>query len=52
MNFMQKFSEYLLSRGFMDIHTPKITPGISEGGSAIFKLNYVNGDIASLAQSP
>ncbi|CAO2195769.1 unnamed protein product [Urochloa humidicola] len=47
-----KFSEYMISKGFMGIHTPKITPGISEGGSSVFKLNYVNGQIASLAQSP
>ncbi|CAL4959616.1 unnamed protein product [Urochloa decumbens] len=47
-----KFSEYMLSKGFMGIHTPKITPGISEGGSSVFKLNYVNGQSASLAQSP
>jgi aspartyl-tRNA synthetase len=49
---MQKFIEFMLSRGFMGIHTPKITSGISEGGSCVFKLNYVNGQIASLAQSP
>ncbi|OEL31735.1 Aspartate--tRNA ligase 2, cytoplasmic [Dichanthelium oligosanthes] len=47
-----KFTEFLLAKGFMGIHTPKITPGISEGGSSVFKLNYVNGQIASLAQSP
>lgn len=38
--------------GFLGTHTPKITPGVSEGGSAVFHLNYVNGQKASLAQSP
>lgn len=24
----------------MEIHTPKITPGVSEGGADVFKLDY------------
>jgi aspartyl-tRNA synthetase len=36
---------------FMEIHTPKILPGASEGGAAVFKLNYFN-QKACLAQSP
>jgi aspartyl-tRNA synthetase len=42
----------MLSSGFTSIATPKITPGRSEGGSAVFELMYINGKPASLAQSP
>ncbi|VVA99523.1 unnamed protein product [Arabis nemorensis] len=37
--------------GFVEIHTPKLIAGSSEGGSAVFKLNYKGKD-ACLAQSP
>ncbi|KAL6838522.1 hypothetical protein ACP4OV_031767 [Aristida adscensionis] len=46
------FRRILLARGFLGIHTPKLTAGISEGGSAVFSLSYLNGQAASLAQSP
>ncbi|KAL3510175.1 hypothetical protein ACH5RR_029576 [Cinchona calisaya] len=45
------FRQFLLSEGFIEIHTPKLIPGSSEGGSAIFKLDY-KGQPACLAQSP
>ncbi|KAJ4707633.1 Aspartate--tRNA ligase, cytoplasmic [Melia azedarach] len=45
------FREFLLSEGFVEIHTPKLIAGSSEGGSAIFKLDY-KGQPACLAQSP
>ncbi len=45
------FREYLLSLDFIEIHTPKIIPGTSEGGAEVFKLDYFGRD-ACLAQSP
>ncbi|KAL6648345.1 hypothetical protein ACP70R_012569 [Stipagrostis hirtigluma subsp. patula] len=47
-----KFVTFLKERNFVWIHTPKITPGLSEGGAAVFKFDYVNNELASLAQSP
>ena len=48
---MQLFRELLLSEGFQEIHTPKLIAGASEGGSAVFKLQYF-GQSGCLAQSP
>ncbi|KAI3453947.1 hypothetical protein Pfo_010610 [Paulownia fortunei] len=45
------FRQFLLSEGFVGIHTPKLIAGSSEGGSAVFKLDY-KGTPACLAQSP
>lgn len=45
------FREYLDSQGFIEIHTPKLLGGSSEGGSNVFKLKYFDKD-ACLAQSP
>lgn len=45
------FRQFLLSEGFIEIHTPKLIAGSSEGGSAVFKLDY-KGRPACLAQSP
>lgn len=45
------FREFLNSRNFIEIHTPKLIAGASEGGSSVFKLKYFNQD-ACLAQSP
>ena len=39
------------SRGFVEIQTPKLIAGASEGGSEVFKLKYFGRD-ACLAQSP
>eukprot|EP01024_Parvocaulis_polyphysoides_P034152 TRINITY_DN3022_c1_g1_i1.p1 TRINITY_DN3022_c1_g1~~TRINITY_DN3022_c1_g1_i1.p1 ORF type:complete len:580 (+),score=79.85 TRINITY_DN3022_c1_g1_i1:155-1741(+) len=47
----QLFREFLLSKDFQEIHTPKLIAGASEGGSAVFKLDYM-GLPACLAQSP
>ena len=41
----------LLSEGFQEIHTPKLIGGASEGGAAVFKLQYF-GQPSCLAQSP
>lgn len=45
------FHEFMVARGFVEIHTPKILGGASEGGSEVFKLQYM-GQPACLAQSP
>ncbi|BFG41095.1 aspartate--tRNA ligase 2 cytoplasmic [Prunus yedoensis var. nudiflora] len=45
------FRQFLLSEDFFEIHTPKINPGSSEGGAAVFRLDY-KGQPACLAQSP
>ncbi|KAJ4842222.1 Aspartate--tRNA ligase 2, cytoplasmic [Turnera subulata] len=45
------FRQFLLSEGFVEIHSPKLIAGSSEGGSAVFKLDY-KGHPACLAQSP
>ncbi len=37
--------------GFLEIHTPKIVSGGTEGGAEVFKINYFD-QPASLAQSP
>lgn len=41
----------MLSEGFRGIHTPKLIAGSSEGGAAVFRLDY-KGTPACLAQSP
>eukprot|EP00002_Diphylleia_rotans_P017779 TRINITY_DN344_c0_g1_i1.p1 TRINITY_DN344_c0_g1~~TRINITY_DN344_c0_g1_i1.p1 ORF type:complete len:662 (+),score=216.02 TRINITY_DN344_c0_g1_i1:58-2043(+) len=45
------FREYLYSQGFIEIHSPKLIGGSSEGGANVFRLKYFNVD-ACLAQSP
>ncbi|KAJ4895754.1 Class II aminoacyl-tRNA and biotin synthetases superfamily protein [Raphanus sativus] len=45
------FRGKLRSMGFVSIHTPKLIAGSSEGGSAVFRLDY-KGQPACLAQSP
>ena len=45
------FREFLYSKGFTEIHTPKIVQSGAEGGANIFSLNYFGHD-AYLAQSP
>ncbi|KAJ1688472.1 hypothetical protein LUZ63_019862 [Rhynchospora breviuscula] len=45
------FRQFLESEGFRGIHTPKLIAGSSEGGAAVFKLDY-KGQPACLAQSP
>ncbi|ERN12570.1 hypothetical protein AMTRI_Chr01g136440 [Amborella trichopoda] len=45
------FRMFLSSEDFVEIHTPKLIAGASEGGSAVFKLDY-KGQPACLAQSP
>ncbi|EYU31296.1 hypothetical protein MIMGU_mgv1a019826mg, partial [Erythranthe guttata] len=45
------FCHFLESEDFFGIHTPKTLAGSSEGGSAVFRLDY-KGTSACLAQSP
>ncbi|GMH29692.1 hypothetical protein Nepgr_031535 [Nepenthes gracilis] len=45
------FRQFLRSDGFVGIHTPKLIAGSSEGGAAVFRLDY-KGQPACLAQSP
>lgn len=45
------FREYLLSQDFIEIHTPKLLSGASEGGADVFTLDYF-GRPACLSMSP
>ena len=45
------FREYLDEQNFIEIHTPKLLGGSSEGGSNVFKFEYF-GRPGCLAQSP
>ena len=45
------FREALRRKDFVEIHTPKLIGGASEGGASVFKLDYM-GQPACLAQSP
>merc|ERR1712086_304929 len=45
------YREFMLKNGFMEIHTPKLIGGASEGGANVFALKYFGQD-ACLAQSP
>jgi aspartyl-tRNA synthetase len=45
------FREYLLSKNFIEIHTPKLLGAASEGGANVFTVSYFDRK-AYLAQSP
>lgn len=45
------FREFLLAEDFVEVHTPKLIGGASEGGSEVFTLAYFDKE-ACLAQSP
>lgn len=45
------FRSYLDTKGFIEIHTPKLQGGATESGASVFELNYF-GRPAFLAQSP
>ncbi|XP_052805970.1 aspartate--tRNA ligase, cytoplasmic-like [Mya arenaria] len=45
------FRQFLDGKGFVEIHTPKIISGASEGGANVFEVTYFKGK-AFLAQSP
>lgn len=48
---VQIFREFFLGEKFVELHTPKLIAGSSEGGSAVFKFDY-KGQPGCLAQSP
>lgn len=48
---VQGMREFLYSKDFTEIHTPKIIGAASESGSSVFKIEYFDRD-AYLAQSP
>jgi aspartyl/asparaginyl-tRNA synthetase len=45
------FREFLSGKDFIEIHSPKLIAGSSEGGSNVFKFKYFEQD-GCLAQSP
>jgi len=45
------FRDSLTKRGFVEIHSPKLIAGESEGGAEVFRADYF-GKVATLAQSP
>jgi len=45
------FRQFLYNKGFVEIHSPKLNGGASEGGANCFTLEYF-GEKACLAQSP
>ena len=47
----QIYREFMLNNDFVEIHTPKLIGGASEGGANIFTFKYFEQD-ACLAQSP
>jgi len=48
---LKSYADFMRSRGFLEIKTPKILSGATEGGANFFKIKYFNRD-AYLAQSP
>jgi nondiscriminating aspartyl-tRNA synthetase len=49
--FMEGLEEYLRKNGFIQVYTPSILGGVSEGGSEVFKIDYFGSD-AFLRQDP
>lgn len=47
----QIYREFMLNNNFVEIHSPKLIAGASEGGSNVFQFKYFEQD-ACLAQSP
>ncbi|KAH8102613.1 aspartate-tRNA ligase [Cristinia sonorae] len=45
------FRQFLESKGFIEIHSPKLQGAATESGASVFKLGYFKGN-AFLAQSP
>lgn len=50
-SLLQYIREYLTDNEFVEIQTPKLLAGATEGGAEVFKLDYF-GQEATLAQSP
>jgi aspartyl-tRNA synthetase len=45
------YRTFLYTKDFVEIHSPKLIGGSSEGGANVFKLKYFDQD-ACMAQSP
>lgn len=50
-SLLRNIREFLTEREFVEINTPKLIAGATEGGAEVFKLDYF-GQEATLAQSP
>lgn len=50
-SLLRYIREYLTDQEFVEIQTPKLLAGATEGGAEVFKLDYF-GQEATLAQSP
>jgi nondiscriminating aspartyl-tRNA synthetase len=50
-DLLRYIRDFLYSREFVEINTPKLVAGAAEGGAEVFKLDYF-GKEATLAQSP
>jgi nondiscriminating aspartyl-tRNA synthetase len=50
-SLLKYLREFLTDREFIEINTPKLIAGATEGGAEVFKLDYF-GQEATLAQSP
>ncbi len=50
-SLLRYIREYLIDHDFIEIQTPKLIAGASEGGAEVFKVDYF-GQEATLAQSP
>ncbi|MCW4053886.1 MAG: aspartate--tRNA(Asn) ligase [Candidatus Bathyarchaeota archaeon] len=48
---VEAIRDFLFEKGFLEVHTPRIIASATEGGAALFTLNYF-GEKAFLAQSP
>ena len=48
---LKSYTDFMRSRGFLEIKTPKILSGATEGGANFFKIKYFERE-AYLAQSP
>jgi nondiscriminating aspartyl-tRNA synthetase len=48
---LEAIRSYLFEKGFLEVHTPRIIASATEGGAALFKVDYF-GEKAYLAQSP
>jgi nondiscriminating aspartyl-tRNA synthetase len=48
---LETIRNFLFQKGFLEIHTPRIIASATEGGAALFAVNYF-GEKAFLAQSP
>ena len=48
---LESIRSYLFEKGFLEVHTPRIIASATEGGAALFSVDYF-GQKAFLAQSP